>query len=224
VDRARGIPIIVGAGSNDTARTIRWCKMAEECGADGVLVVTPYYNRPPQEGLYRHFMEVADAGALPVVLYNVPTRTGVDLLPETVERLAKHERIVAIKEAKSDEARFRRLLEIPNLRVLSGDDSATLRLRESGGHGVVSVAGNVVPEAMNLLARGDLSQARAMHETLRPLFEALSAETNPIPVKAALAMLGRMTDEVRLPLVPASAETRCRIRAALASLGIEPQA
>lgn len=220
VESSRGkAKVLAGAGTNCTASTIRNAKVAEECGADGVLLVTPYYNKPPQEGLYRHFMDVADATALPVVLYNVPSRTAVDLLPETVRRLATHGRIVGIKEAKGDPERVKPLLDT-GITVLSGDDALTVVMREAGASGVISVAGNIVPDQITAMCELPIPEARKVHDRLRGLFEALFVETNPIPVKAALELMDEMSGQVRLPLVAASESTRARMSRELRSLGL----
>jgi 4-hydroxy-tetrahydrodipicolinate synthase len=187
--------------------------------------VNPYYNKPGQEGLYRHFATVAEAVPdLPIVLYNIPGRTGVALEPATVARLAKVANIVGIKEAAGSVAAVSDLREAaPRVAVLSGDDALTLPMMAVGARGVVSVAANVVPAAVKALvaaaAAGSLTAAREQHERLWPLYRALFVETNPIPVKAAAALLGHCTDEVRLPLTPATDATRERLRGCLRALG-----
>jgi 4-hydroxy-tetrahydrodipicolinate synthase len=217
------VPVIAGTGANNTATAIERTARARSFGADGALVVTPYYNRPTQEGLYRHFAAIADAVDLPIVLYNVPGRTGVNLLPETVVRLAEIPGIVGIKEASGSMDQASQIVrEAPaDFVVLSGDDSLTLPMMGVGGCGVVSVVSNIVPEAVAALAAaclaGDLEAARAMHLALFDLCRAMFVETNPVPVKAAAALLGLCSPEVRLPLVPLSEAAQRRVESALAA-------
>ena len=190
------VSVIAGTGSNSTRLTIDATRRARDLGVDAALVVTPYYNKPPQDALQAHFEMVADEGGLAIVLYNVPGRTGVNMEAETSLRLAKHPGIVALKEASGSLDQFHALLEgaPESFSVLSGDDAWTLPLLLLGGHGVVSVAGNVVPAAMAAMVQaaqsGRLEQARALHFRMLPLFSALFATTNPIPVKQAAALLG----------------------------------
>ncbi len=211
------IPVIAGTGSNDTRRTLATTREACELGAAGALVVVPYYNKPNQEGLYWHFRTIAEDGGLPVMLYNVPSRTGGEVSIDTVARLSELERIVAIKEASTDIDRTSRIRAVCDLAILSGNDCMTLPILALGGRGVVSVAANVIPEAVAALCRasldGDFETARSIHLSMFPLFEALFVEPNPIPLKAALAILGRTSDEVRLPLAPAGERTREILRA-----------
>jgi 4-hydroxy-tetrahydrodipicolinate synthase len=217
------VPVIAGTGANNTAAAIERTARARSFGADGALVVTPYYNRPTQEGLYRHFATIADAVDLPIVLYNVPSRTGVNLLPETVVRLAEIPAIVGIKEASGSMDQASQIVrEAPaDFVVLSGDDSLTLPMMGVGGCGVVSVVSNIVPEAVSALTAaclaGDLEAARAMHLALFDLCRAMFVETNPVPVKAAAALLGLCSPEVRLPLVPLSEAAQRRVESALAA-------
>jgi 4-hydroxy-tetrahydrodipicolinate synthase len=217
------VPVTAGTGANNTATAIERTARARSFGADGALVVTPYYNRPTQEGLYRHFAAIADAVDLPIVLYNVPGRTGVNLLPETVVRLAEIPGIVGIKEASGSMDQASQIVrEAPaDFVVLSGDDSLTLPMMGVGGCGVVSVVSNIVPEAVAALAAaclaGDLEAARAMHLALFDLCRAMFVETNPVPVKAAAALLGLCSPEVRLPLVPLSEAAQRRVESALAA-------
>ncbi len=213
------VQVIAGTGSNSTAHTIHYTKRAKELGADAALVVVPYYNKPTQEGLYQHFMAVAKEGGLPVMLYNVPGRTGVDLQADTVVRLQADEpRIVAIKEAggSTDRVAELRARTRKDFNILSGDDALTLPMMAVGADGVVSVASNVVPDRVAALVKAalenDYVRARAIHHELRELFSALFVEANPIPAKAALSLLGKMTDLVRLPLVPASEKTRTLLK------------
>jgi len=222
------VPVLAGAGSNSTREAIDLARACKAAGADGTLQITPYYNKPTQAGLVAHFTAIADAVDLPVVLYNVPGRTGVDLLPETVEVLARHERIVGIKEATGD---MRRVFDLRrrcggDFAILSGDDPTVLPLLAAGGDGVISVTSNLLPGLFADLCAaargGDLARARALHARHLPLSEALFATTNPIPVKAALAMLGRIADELRLPLVPLPPDDplRARLRACLVEAGV----
>jgi 4-hydroxy-tetrahydrodipicolinate synthase len=198
------IPVLAGTGSNSTAEAIRLTRYAQEAGADGALLITPYYNKPTQRGLFAHFEAVAEATDIPIVLYNVPSRTGVNMLPQTVIECSKLRGVVGIKEASGNIDQTVEILRGCELTVLSGDDSLTLSLMAVGAKGVISVAANVVPEMMvdlvDLAAAGDFAGAKEMHFRLYPLFKALFVETNPIPVKAAMAMAGRIGPEVRLPL------------------------
>jgi len=219
------VPVIAGAGANATAEAIELSKASEAAGADALLHVTPYYNKPPQEGLYRHYAAIARETALPIVLYNVPGRTGCDLLPATVARLAEIDSIVAIKEA-SDVRRASELLAAvgDRIAVLSGDDIVALPVMALGGRGVISVVSNVVPGHMARLCdaarQGDLARAREVHFDLLPLFELLFAEPNPIPVKAALELMGVMSGEVRPPLAPCSPALRARLAEYLRTKGL----
>lgn len=224
IETARGrLPVIAGTGSNGTAATIEHTRRARELGADGALVVTPYYNRPTQEGLYQHFAAIATAVDLPLVLYNVPGRTGVNMLPETVVRLANVPGIVAIKEASGSLDQASQIVcDAPGgFTVLSGDDSLTLPIMGVGGTGIVSVVSNIVPEAVSALTTaclaGDFATARAVHRSLFDLCRAMFVETNPVPVKAAAALLGYCTPEVRLPLAALSEAGQRRVEAALAA-------
>lgn len=194
------VPVLAGTGTNATWSTIEQTRAARAAGADAALVVAPYYNKPPQEGLYRHFRAVAEAAeGLPIVLYDVPGRTAVTIAEATVERLARVPGIVALKDATGDVERVGRLARSTPLALLSGDDALTLPAMRVGARGVVSVAANVVPSAMAALCR---ERSDALHERLLPLFRALFVESNPVPVKFLLAQLGRVRDELRLPLVP----------------------
>lgn len=200
------VPVLAGTGSNDTRHAIATTRRARELGVDAALVVTPYYNKPPQASLLRHFTAIADEGGLPVVLYNVPGRTGCNMTADTTLRLAEHPRVVAVKEASADLDQIQRVVfgAPDGFRVLSGDDAWTLPLLLLGGHGVISVAANVVPEQMAALVRAglaaDLGTARQMQRRLLPLFRAIFCTTNPIPVKRAAALLGHCGAELRLPL------------------------
>src|SRR5205807_3696741 len=214
--------VIEGAGTNSTRDSIEAAKFAEKAGADGALLVAPYYNKPSQEGLFRHFKAIADATSLPIVLYNIPGRCSVDILPETVVRLAKDCRnIVSIKEASGSVERVgelrRRLPE--SFTILSGDDSLTLPFMAVGAAGVVSVASNLFPSEVCALVRacesGDLKLAGKLHWKLLPLFKDLFIEPNPVPVKTALGWRGAMSGEVRLPLCEMSEANQARLRKTL---------
>ena len=225
--RVRGrIPLIAGSGTNDTARSIERTRELAAAGADAVLVVTPYYNKPTQEGLFQHFSAIADDSSVPVILYNVPSRTGVDLLPETAERLAAHPRIVSLKEATGNLARLAELQARcgTELELLSGDDPIAAEAILAGARGVISVTANVVPRAMHELAsvalRGDADQARALDARLQGLHRALFVESNPIPVKWAVARLGLTGDGIRLPLTPLSAAGQVTVREAMRAAGV----
>ena len=198
---------------------------AQAAGADGALVITPYYNKPPQDGLYSHFAAIAEECDIPIVLYNVPGRTGIDLLPETIGRLSAIENIVAVKEASGSIDRTVEILAECDITVLSGDDSLTLSLMAVGARGVISVAANVAPsqmaELVQLAASGDFASAGHLHHQLYPLMKALFVETSPIPVKACLEMRGLIEGELRLPLVGATEETRQLLRGVLAGLEIK---
>lgn len=200
-----GLKVIAGAGSNNTQHAIRLHQFAAKAGADGALQVNPYYNKPSQEGLYRHFTAIADSADLPVMLYNVPPRTAVALLPETVARLAKHPNIVAIKEATGSMDSASEICMRCDIELLSGDDSMTLPFASVGGVGVVSVVSNLVPERVAGLCRAILdeewSAARALHRELFALSKSLlSLDTNPIPIKTALKLLGKDSGTLRLPM------------------------
>jgi 4-hydroxy-tetrahydrodipicolinate synthase len=201
------LKVIVGAGFNATDVTVARTRVLSGLGVDAVMLVTPYYNKPPQEGLFRHFAAAADASAVPVILYNVPSRTAVDLLPNTVARLARHPRIVAIKEATASLSRTREILSAcpPEFVVLSGDDATALDLMSAGARGVISVTANVAPrrmqEACKAALLGDWVAARAIDASLQPLHKDLFVEANPIPVKWAVARMGIIGNAIRLPLV-----------------------
>lgn len=210
------VPVIIGAGSNSTVHTIETSKQAFGLGADGVLIVTPYYNKPTQEGLYRHYREVAENIGGPLVIYNVPGRTGCNMLPATVLRCAEIENIAGIKEASGNMAQVDQLIRDvkklrPDFKVYSGNDDQAFHLVCSGGDGVVSVLSNVKPretsEMMNATLEGDLEKGRRLHMDLFPLMRDLFAETNPIPVKYAVSRMGYCENLLRLPLVQASPET-----------------
>lgn len=222
------IPVIAGTGTASTERTIAATQVAAELGADAALVVTPYYVRPPQAGLEAHYRAIADASTIPILLYNVPTRTAVDLLPETVARLLDHKRIVGVKEAVSDMQRVRELvaLSAPGFVVLSGDDGSCLNAMTEGAVGVISVAANVAPHHMSLMcqaaAAGDLATARDLQQRLSGLFAQLGRVTNPIPVKWAAFAMGLTGPGIRLPLLPLDPSGRPGLAACLVELGLLP--
>ncbi|GAC1345858.1 MAG: 4-hydroxy-tetrahydrodipicolinate synthase [Myxococcales bacterium] len=221
----KGVPVVAGVGSNSTALTIENAQRAREAGADAALVVTPYYNKPTQEGLFRHFEAVAQKGGLPVVLYNVPSRTSVDMTAETVGRLAQVPGIVAVKEASGSIVRVAEILErAPDFAVLAGDDMFALATLAMGGQGVISVVANVAPADLAALcdafAAGNLAAARAAQQRFSPLVRAMFLETNPLPVKYALSRMGKIANELRLPLVPLSAEGAARVDKALQGYGL----
>ena len=229
VEAADGrVPVIAGVGGNDTARAIRTCRQARSLGADAVLAVTPYYNKTTQAGLVAHFTALAEASELPVLLYNVPSRTGLNLLPATAEELAAHENIVGLKEACGDIAQAAETIRRcgPRLPVYSGSDELTLPMLSVGGAGVVSVAANLVPRRMHRLCAlyfdGDTEQARREQLALLPLISALFCEVNPIPVKTAMAWLGWCEGRLRLPLVPMRPENKARLISCLQEAGLVP--
>jgi 4-hydroxy-tetrahydrodipicolinate synthase len=220
------VPVMAGATSNDTARAVDETQRMCRLGADYILTATPYYNKPTQEGLYRHFVAVADAATRPVCLYNVPGRTAVNLTPELAIRLSRHPNVMGIKEASGDLKQIMNILqERPeDFTVLSGDDWLTLSVIACGGDGLISVASNEVPAAMtalvHLLLSGNLDQARTWHYRLLPLLDANFLETNPAPVKAALHSMGRIHNVLRLPLLPVGEATSTALRAALRDAGV----
>lgn len=220
------IPVIAGTGANSTDEAIEITKKAEKLGADGALLVTPYYNKPTQEGLYRHYKAVAEAVKIPIVLYNVPGRTAVNMLPSTVARLTECDNIVGIKEATGDMKQVSELIRLcgERLVVLSGDDFTTLPLLALGGHGAISVTANVAPkdsaEMYNAWANGDIAKARELHYKLEPINSAMFMETNPIPVKTALAMMGKIEEEFRLPLCEMSKANKEKLKEVLKSAKI----
>lgn len=220
------VPIVAGVGGNSTRHVVEMAHEVHALGVDAILSVAPYYNRPTQEGLYQHFRTVAEAAELPVILYNVPSRTGSNLEPATVARLATIPNIIGIKEASGNlEQQMELLRTVPaDFRVFSGDDSRTFTLMTLGGVGVISVVSNEAPELVvrltRLLREGNYAEARKVHFQLLPLFRANFYETNPIPVKAALAMLGFVEEVYRLPMVPMSKENRDRLEQVLLAQGL----
>jgi 4-hydroxy-tetrahydrodipicolinate synthase len=225
LELARGRAFVVaGTGTNNTATSIELTKRAEELGVDGAMLITPYYNKPGPEGMFRHYLSVADATGLPLILYNVPSRTGISLTPETVARLSQIEKVVAIKEAGGSLDQVSQIRSLCPLTVLSGDDSLTLPMLSVGAKGVVSVAGHVVPiylkSMLKAYSQGETEKAAEIHLKLWPIFKALFLEVNPTPVKKALQILGLCSDEVRLPLWPASSKTAEVLEAALKELAL----
>lgn len=227
VKAARGrVPVIAGAGGNATSEALELTRASEAAGADALLHVTPYYNRPSQEGLFRHFEAIARSTRLPIILYNVPTRTGCDLLTDTVVRLAELDNIIGIKDATGNLVRGSELLARvgDRLTILSGDDSTSFPLYACGARGVISVVSNVAPRAMSdmwdAVVAGDWARAKQRHFELRVLSQMLFAEPSPAPTKAALSLLGRCTAEVRLPLVPATATLVEQLRVHMRASGL----
>jgi 4-hydroxy-tetrahydrodipicolinate synthase len=220
------IPVIAGSGSNSTSEAVGLTERVKEVGADACLMITPYYNKPTQEGLYRHFSTVAEKVDIPIILYNVPGRTGVNMLPETVARLALIPNIVGLKDATGDlkQASYTRQLVRDDFAILSGEDALVYPLMTIGGQGVISVVSNIVPGEMATMCRfyldGNIRESLALHHRLLPLCDAMFVETNPIPVKGALAMMGKMSNELRLPLVPLSENGTTRVRQALGEFGL----
>lgn len=222
----RKVPVIAGVGGNNTRKVIELAQEVEKLGVEGILSVAPYYNKPTQEGLFQHFQAIAEATDLPVILYNVPSRTSSNIEPATVARLAKIPNIIGIKEASGSITQQMEVLCAvePGFRVLSGDDAFTFPLMALGGVGVISVVSNEIPGPMTRLAHfmleGKLAEARQLHFQLLPLIQANFIETNPIPVKAALAMMGMIEEVYRLPLVPMKPENRAKLEKALAAQGL----
>lgn len=226
-ERARGrIKVMAGTGSNSTAEAIRMTRAAQKAGADGTLQVGPYYNKPTQEGYFRHFGAIAEACDLPQVIYNIPGRTGSNILPETMARMAEqYPTIVAVKEATGSLDQASQIAALCDLTILSGDDSLTLPLMSIGGQGVVSVVGNIVPRDMMALvaaaANGQYAEAQTWHRKLFPLCrDMLSVATNPIPLKSAIKLLGRGNGEMRLPMTPLDAAGEARVRQTLVNYGL----
>ncbi len=221
------VPVVAGAGSNDTARAIAMSKEVKAAGATHLLHVSPMYNKPPQRGILAHFRAIADAVDLPIVVYNVPGRTGSNIEARTTLELARHPRIVAVKEASGNINQIADIIRDrpPGFSVLSGDDSITLPVMALGGDGVISVTSNVTPRLMSQLADAcsaqDLATARTLHRKLQPWMSAAFVEPNPIPAKAALAMMGKIENVLRLPLVTLGDASVSAVRASLAAAGVE---
>ena len=219
------IKVMAGTGSNNTVEAIRLTKHAKAAGANGALMVSPYYNKPTQEGFFQHYKAVTEACDLPIILYNIPGRTAKNMEPETIARIGELPSVVAIKESTGSMDQASQVLALSNLTLLSGDDSLTLPLMALGGSGVVSVVGNIIPRDVLAMIKafnaGNVAEAQAWHQKLFPLCrDMLGLSTNPIPVKAAMQLLGRDTGEVRLPLTPLSAKERESLTATLKRYGL----
>jgi 4-hydroxy-tetrahydrodipicolinate synthase len=224
--RGKGVPVIAGCGTNSTRTTIENVQRAKEAGADAALVVTPYYNKPTPEGLFRHFEAVAKQGGLPVIMYNVPSRTSVDMLADTVARCARIPGVVGVKEASGNVVRVAEILSygVPaDFSILAGDDMFTLPTLASGGQGVISVVANIAPADLAMLCdawtNGNHEVARNAQIRFAPLVKAMFVETNPLPVKHALYKMGRISPELRLPLVPISEAGAAKVEAAMREYG-----
>ncbi len=229
LEEAKGkVPVLAGAGGNNTAEVVKLAKDVEALGADGLLVVTPFYNKPTPEGLFAHFREVSRATRLPIVVYNVPGRTGLNVEPPTLAKLATIDRVVAVKEASGNISQMAHIFQVVphDFAVLSGDDAITLPLIALGGVGVISVASNEIPYAMSRLTslclEGDFPAAQQMHRRLHALMEINFIESNPGPVKAAMAMMGLLEPVYRLPVVPPRPESVKKIEHVLSDLGLIP--
>ena len=227
VDAASGrVPVVAGTGSNNTREAIELTQHAKEAGADGALLISPYYNKPTQEGLVAHFEAIAKATSFPLVFYNIPGRTASNMNADTQTALARVEHIVGVKESSGDLEQVAHVIgnSPADFCLLSGDDSLTLPLMALGGNGVITTTGNVAPERMAALVHamndGDIERAREVHYELLPLFDALFAETNPIPVKAAVALQGHCSDEIRPPMTRPSADTLAQLDRVLRQLGL----
>ncbi|SOH94667.1 4-hydroxy-tetrahydrodipicolinate synthase [Monaibacterium marinum] len=220
------VPVIAGAGSNNTVEAIRFAQFAAEVGADGLLIVTPYYNKPNQAGMIAHFTAIHDACTLPIMLYNIPSRSVVDLTPATMGELAKLERIVGVKDATGDVARIsdQRITCGTDFIQVSGNDETSLAVNAHGGVGCITTVGNIAPklcaELQVACLAGDFITAREIHDRLFPLFRAAFLEPNPVPAKYAMSLLGLCSEEVRLPLVPCSDDTKARVCAAMQHAGL----
>ncbi len=227
IERAAGrVPVIAGTGANSTAEAIELTAAAAEAGADACLLVTPYYNKPPPEGLYQHYKAIAEAVDVPIVLYNVPPRTACDMQPDTVARCAALPNVIGLKEACGDAERVAAVLDAvadDSFRVVSGEDAQTLEMMELGATGAISVTANVLPKEMSefctAFLEGDAGRARELDARLQPIHDILFVETSPIPTKWALHMLGKVDVGIRLPLVPLSAAHVGELRARLANIG-----
>jgi len=226
--RSRGLAVIAGAGSNSTSHALHLHRLVHSLGADAALQVSPYYNKPSQEGLYRHFMTLADGAPLPIVLYNIPGRCGVAILPETIERLSKHPNIVAVKEATGSMDSASEIRQRCGITILSGDDSLTLSFAAIGSSGVVSVLSNLLPAKVQSLCDAFLSDrfadARRIHADLFPLAKGLlSLDTNPVPLKCAMELLGRDSGVLRLPMCRLAEPLHARVRELLRGAGLSPE-
>lgn len=223
---ARRIQVIAGTGSNSTIESVHLTRFAKDQGADAALLIAPYYNRPTQEGLHAHYAAVAEAVDLPIVAYNIPGRSAVNIEPETLARLAEIPHFVGVKDASGSLDQVSRTVDLcgPDFAVLSGDDTLTLPILSVGGRGVIAIVSNLAPERLSGLVdawlRGDAATARKLHYELLPLMRAMVLETNPIPVKAALALMGSISSEIRLPLTPLTSAHAQRMEDVLASAGL----
>jgi len=227
VDQADGrVPVVAGAGSNSTAEAIDLARHAEKAGADAALVVTPYYNKPTQEGLYRHFKAINDAVEIPIIIYNIPGRSVIDMSVDTMKRLYELKNIAGVKDATANVVRVSQQRQAlgPDFNQLSGEDATVLGFMAHGGHGCISVTSNVAPrlcaEFQGACLRGDYGAALDLHEKLMPLHTTLFIETNPAPVKYALSVLGKCADILRLPMVPVTEPTRAAVRQAMVDAGL----
>jgi 4-hydroxy-tetrahydrodipicolinate synthase len=227
VQEARGrVPVIAGAGSNSTAEAVAFSQHAEKVGADAVLIVTPYYNKPTQEGLYQHYKAINDAIGIPILIYNIPGRSVIDMSVDTMARLYELKNIAGVKDATANLARvsLQRQAMGPDFIQLSGEDATALGFMAHGGHGCISVTSNVAPrlcaEMQNACLKGDYASALRVQDRLMPLHTNLFIETSPAPVKYAASVLGFMEDAVRLPMIPASDDTRQKVRSAMVHAGL----
>jgi 4-hydroxy-tetrahydrodipicolinate synthase len=227
VDEARGrVPVIAGAGSNSTSEAVGLARHAEQAGADAVLVVTPYYNKPTQEGLYQHYKAINDAIGIPIIIYNIPSRSVIDMSVDTMKRLYELKNIAGVKDATANLVRVsqQRAAMGDGFNQLSGEDGTALGFNAHGGHGCISVTSNVAPrlcaEFQAASLRGDYVEALKIHDKLMPLHTNLFIETNPSPIKYALSLLGKLTDDVRLPMVAVSEPTKAAVRAAMVHAGL----
>jgi 4-hydroxy-tetrahydrodipicolinate synthase len=220
------VQVLAGTGSNSTREAIDFTQHAKDAGADGALLLSPYYNKPTQEGIVAHYEAIADATRFPLMVYNIPGRTASNIAPDTLARLSHHPHIVGVKESCGDIDQIAHVVARceEGFTILSGDDALVLPLMAVGGHGAISTTSNVIPgpvcELVNAMRAGDLARGRELHFQLLPLFDILFCETNPIPVKAALALMGLVGDEIRLPLTPITAQNRERVQSALKEMGI----
>jgi len=220
------VPVLAGTGSNNTEESIELTEYAQKAGASGALIITPYYNKPTPSGLYEHYKKIAERVPIPIILYNVPSRTGISILPETVAKLAELKNVVGIKEASGSVDQVSEILRIcpEDFVVLSGDDSLTLPIMSVGGQGVISVAANIIPdrvsEMVNSALSGNWEKARKIHLDIFPIFKILFIETNPIPVKSVLGLMGMIVPEWRLPLTPPLPESLEKIKQVLKNCGV----
>jgi 4-hydroxy-tetrahydrodipicolinate synthase len=227
IDQTRGrVPVVAGAGSNSTKEAIDLARHAEQAGADAVLVVTPYYNKPTQEGLYQHFKAINDAIGIPIIIYNIPPRSVIDMSVETMKRLSELKNIAGVKDATANVVRVsqQRAAIGPDFNQLSGEDATALGFMAHGGHGCISVTSNVAPrlcaEFQDSCLKGDYANALKLQDKLMPLHTALFIETNPAPAKYALSLIGKCAETVRLPMVPVAKKTRAAVREAMVHVGL----